>query len=144
MVDHVLVIAVSSEISVDIDPEGWRSSPTNHLERILINLFENAGKYAPGSPIEVVGRARGGTGEIRIVDHGPGIPPDQRQRIFERFTQLEASQTRSVGGTGLGLSIVRSLAEAMGGKADVEETPGGGATFVVSLPLARTVSSGLR
>lgn len=146
VVDHVLdVITVASEITVEIDPADMEVvADRDHLERILINLFENAAKYAPNSPIEVVGRVRGGTGEIRIIDHGPGIPPDQRQRIFERFTQLEASQTRSVGGTGLGLSIVRSLAEAMGGKADVEETPGGGATFVVSLPLARTVSPGYR
>ncbi len=63
-----------------------------------------------------------------------------RHRIFDRFTQIEASQTRSVGGTGLGLSIVRSLAEAMNGYANVEETPDGGATFVVALPLARTAS----
>src|SRR5690606_2928599 len=91
------------------------------------------------SRIEIVGGMKGDMGQVRVVDHGPGIPIDQRHRVFERFTQLQASQTRSVGGTGLGLSIVRSLAEAMSGRADVDETPGGGATFVVTLPLARHV-----
>lgn len=108
----------------------------DHVERIFINLLENASKYAPGGPIELATRIRGDVVEVRVVDHGPGIPPDQRERVFDRFTQVEASQTRSVGGTGLGLSIVRSLTEAMGGRADVDETPGGGATFIVDLPLA--------
>lgn len=140
VVDHVVeVINIPSPISVDVDPDGLQVvADRDHLERILINLFENASKYAPDSPIEVVGRIRGDVGQIRVVDHGPGIPLEHRHRIFERFTQMEASQTRSVGGTGLGLSIVRSLAEAMDGYADVEETPGGGATFVVGLPLARS------
>jgi len=145
VLDHVLeVLGNPPDVTVDLDPADLALvADRDHLERILINLLENASKYAPQSPIEIVGRVRGDVGQLRVVDHGPGIPLDQRQRIFERFTQIEASQTRSVGGTGLGLSIVRSLAEAMGGRADVDETAGGGATFVVTLPLARTVSQTL-
>src|SRR5690606_33382394 len=109
----------------------------DHVERILINLIENASKYAPGSEIEIEASTRGDMAQIRVIDHGTGIPRDQRERVFQRFTQIEASQTRSVGGTGLGLSIVRSLAEAMGGRAEVEDTPGGGATFTVDLPAVR-------
>lgn len=138
VVEHVTdALAAGDAVKVDIEPEDLTLlADRDHLERILINLIENATKYAPTSPIEIVARVRDEMAEVRVVDHGPGIPPDQRERVFERFTQIEASQTRSVGGTGLGLSIVRSLAEAMDGRADVDETPGGGATFIVGLPVA--------
>jgi two-component system sensor histidine kinase KdpD len=129
-------LKATDALRIDVDPPDMTLvADRDHVERILINLIENATKYAPGSPVEIVGRIRGDVGEIRVVDHGPGIPPDQRERVFERFTQIEASQTRSVGGTGLGLSIVRSLTEAMEGRADVDETPGGGATFIIDLPV---------
>lgn len=139
IIDHVAdTLQIPEPISYDIEPDDIGViADRDHVERILINLLENASKYAPGSPIEVTSRVRGDVAELRIIDHGPGIPPDQRERVFDRFTQIQASQTRSVGGTGLGLSIVRSLAEAMGGRADVDETPGGGATFIVDLPLAK-------
>ena len=139
VVEHVTTaLQIPEPVTTKVDPDDLAVvADRDHLERILINLLENASKYAPGSSIELISRTRGDMAEIRVVDHGPGIPPDQRERVFERFTQVEASQTRSVGGTGLGLSIVRSLAEVMGGRADVDETPGGGATFIVDLPLAR-------
>ena len=73
---------------------------------------------------------------IAVVDHGPGIPDGERDSIFERFTQLDQSDTRSRGGTGLGLSIVKSLTEVMQGSVRVEATEGGGATFVLDLPAA--------
>lgn len=136
LIDHVVeTLKFGDMVKVDVSPPDIRlSADRDHVERILINLMENASKYAPGSIIEVTGRPSEAMTQIRVIDHGPGIPPDQRERVFERFTQVEASQTRSVGGTGLGLSIVRSLAEAMGGRADVDETDGGGATFIIDLP----------
>ena len=73
---------------------------------------------------------------MAVVDHGPGIPEDSRESIFERFTQLDQSDTRSKGGTGLGLSIVKSLTEVMHGSVRIEATEGGGATFVIDLPAA--------
>jgi two-component system OmpR family sensor kinase len=73
---------------------------------------------------------------MAVVDHGPGIPESSRESIFERFTQLDQSDTRSRGGTGLGLSIVKSLTEVMQGSVRVESTEGGGATFLVDLPAA--------
>jgi two-component system OmpR family sensor kinase len=69
-----------------------------------------------------------------VVDHGAGIAADQRDRIFEPFTQIEHSTTRTRGGTGLGLSIVKGLSEAMSGSVELRETPGGGATFIIRLP----------
>src|SRR5690606_23980808 len=129
---------LSVEPSMTIDPADLTvEADRDHLSRVLINLVENASKYAPDSSIEIYGWERGTRGFIGVVDHGPGIPEDDRIRVFERFTQLDQSDTRSRGGTGLGLSIVKSLVEVMHGSVRIEETEGGGATFVVELPKGR-------
>ncbi len=128
---------VAAEPTMTIEPPNLTvEADIDHLTRILINLVENAAKYAPGSPIEMFAWERGNRAVMAVVDHGPGIPQDQRDRVFERFTQIDQSDTRSRGGTGLGLSIVKSLSEVMRGRVRVEETEGGGATFVIELPLA--------
>jgi K+-sensing histidine kinase KdpD len=108
----------------------------DHFQRILINLVENAAKYAPDSPVELYAWQKGSRAIMAVVDHGPGVPESARESIFERFTQLDQSDTRSSGGTGLGLSIVKSLTEVMQGSVRVESTEGGGATFLVDLPAA--------
>lgn len=128
---------VSIEPTFTVEPDNLAiEADRDHVSRILINLVENAAKYASGSPVEMFAWERGTRGVLAVVDHGPGIPQDQMDRVFERFTQIDQSDTRSKGGTGLGLSIVKSLAEVMRGSARVEETEGGGATFVVELPVA--------
>lgn len=133
---------VSIEPSVTIEPPGLTvEADRDHLSRILINLIENAAKYAPGSPVEVYAWEGNERGFIAVVDHGPGIPEDQRERVFERFTQIDQSDTRSRGGTGLGLSIVKSLAEVMHGSVRIEATEGGGATFIVDFPLSTSMRS---
>lgn len=110
---------------------------SDHLHRILINLVQNAMKYGGGTEIEVIATPRaGGQISIAVLDHGPGITEAQRKAVFDRFTQLEPSATRSQGGTGLGLHIVNGLVEGMGGHIELVETPGGGATFYVVLPRA--------
>lgn len=125
------------ELTISVEPPGLTvAADPDHLRRIFINLVDNAGKYAPGSPVEVVARALRSRVDIDVIDHGDGIPPEMRTQVFDAFTQLERSETRTKGGTGLGLSIVRGLVEAMGGQVVIEETPGGGATFTVSLPTA--------
>ncbi len=131
---------VSIEPSITVEPANLTvEADHDHLSRILINLVENAAKYAPDSTVELFAWQRGSRGVVAVVDHGPGIPEDQRENIFERFTQLDQSDTRSRGGTGLGLSIVKSLTEVMRGSVAVEETEGGGATFVIELPLVATI-----
>jgi signal transduction histidine kinase len=110
----------------------------DHFQRVLINLVENAAKYAPDSPVELYAWQIGTRAIMAVVDHGPGIPESARESIFERFTQLDQSDTRSRGGTGLGLSIVKSLTEVMQGSVRVENTEGGGATFLVDLPAANS------
>lgn len=105
-----------------------------HLRRILGNLMENALKYATDSQIELVGKPSGGQVWLSVIDHGPGIPYELHDHIFQPFTQAQHHETRLQGGTGLGLSIVRGLTEAMGGRVWYEPTIGGGATFTVALP----------
>ena len=128
---------VSIDPTIGVEPPSLTvEADKDHLSRILINLVENAAKYAAGSPVEIYGWENGHQGVIAVVDHGPGIPEHEKERVFERFTQIDQSDTRSKGGTGLGLSIVRSLAEVMHGSVKVQDTDGGGATFIVQLPKA--------
>lgn len=112
------------------------------IRQILVNLITNAHEYSPeGASIEVSARALGAEVEISVSDNGPGIPADQVERIFERFTRGDAGLTQRVGGTGLGLAISKSLVEAHGGSIAVESTPGVGSIFRILLPIATTASS---
>jgi two-component system OmpR family sensor kinase len=105
------------------------------LRQVVGNLLTNARVHTPPTtPIEVELVRRDGMARIAVVDHGPGVPPDEVDNVFERFARLDPSRTRTSGGTGLGLAIVRAITQAHGGRVDVEPTPGGGATFVVELP----------
>jgi signal transduction histidine kinase len=132
---EVITTVQIAHLTIDVQPDDLAVlADPDHLNRILLNVLENASKYAPGSPVEVVAQARGSKVDLAIIDHGSGVPPDQRDRVFQRFTQIEGSATRTRGGTGLGLSIVRGLAEVMNGTVELLETPGGGATFSVTLP----------
>ena len=72
---------------------------------------------------------------IAVADTGPGIAEEDHDRVFDKFTQLDPGVTKSHGGTGLGLTIARELAEMLGGRIDIESTPGRGATFVLTLPI---------
>jgi two-component system OmpR family sensor kinase len=73
---------------------------------------------------------------LTVADHGPGLTEEEAPRVFERFYRADDSRARASGGAGLGLSIVAAVTEAHGGNAEARPTPGGGATFVVTLPLA--------
>lgn len=111
----------------------------NKVRQVVANLLGNARRFSPDeSPIEIVvdaDRVRG-TGSIAIVDHGEGIPPQIREQIFERFWRADTSRARETGGSGLGLAIVASIVKALHGSVAVTESPGGGATFTVTFPLA--------
>ncbi len=106
------------------------------MDRVIVNLLENAAKYsAPGTPIRVSAARTADTVSIAVEDRGPGIPPAERERVFEPFVRLQPAATAGVPGVGLGLAICRSAVTAHGGRIRVEERKGGGARFVVSLPL---------
>jgi len=109
----------------------------DRIRQILVNLLTNAHEYSPeGASIEVTARALGAEVELTVSDDGPGIPEDQLERIFDRFTRGDAGLTQRVGGTGLGLAISKSLVELHGGTIGAESAVGRGSTFRVRLPVA--------
>jgi two-component system sensor histidine kinase KdpD len=106
------------------------------LERALANLIQNAVRFSPvGVRARVTAGAVDGDVDVRVVDRGPGVPPVDRQRLFLPFQRLGDSTQNE--GVGLGLAVAKGFVEAMGGEIEVEDTPGGGLTFVVRLPAAR-------
>jgi two-component system sensor histidine kinase KdpD len=125
--------AAAREITLDVDPDlDALSVDPLLLEHVLANLLENAVAYdTTGGAIEVHARARRRRVEIAVVDHGPGIAPLDRDRVFDEFVRLPGPPAA---GSGLGLTIVRALTEANGGHVRLDATPGGGATFVLDLP----------
>lgn len=111
----------------------------NKLRQVVTNLVGNALRFTPDdSPLEIGVSANPltRTATIAVIDHGDGIPPQIREKIFQRFWRADSSRTRETGGSGLGLAIVSSIVAAHNGTVSVTETPGGGATFRIELPLA--------
>ena len=107
------------------------------LRQVFGNLVANALAHTPAAtPVALRVSTSGSEALVEVADSGPGIPAEDRARVFERFFRTDASRTRASGGSGLGLSIVSALVAAHGGTVSVSETPGGGATFAVRLPLA--------
>jgi two-component system OmpR family sensor kinase len=106
------------------------------LRRAVRNLLENARRYSTGE-ITLAVQRRAGHAEVRVCDHGPGVPPSQRERIFEPFYRLPGASERA-GGVGLGLALVRSIVERHNGTVHCEDRPDGasGACFVLRLPLS--------
>jgi NtrC-family two-component system sensor histidine kinase KinB len=104
-----------------------------HLEQVLWNLLDNAGKYTPpGTLVAISGRVHGQEVLLGVRDEGSGIAREEQARIFERFSRPGRAST----GAGLGLYLARQLVEAMGGRIWVESEPNEGSTFFVSLPMA--------
>ena len=131
----------------NLDPLGWditveipESLPAVYadpaiLERVVVNLIENALRYSPaGKPPLITASALGDRVELRVVDRGPGIPEQDKERMFVPFQRL--GDTDNTTGVGLGLALSRGLTEAMDGTLTAEDTPGGGLTMTVSLPVA--------
>ena len=107
-------------------------------EQMAYNLVDNAIKYSPeGGTVSVSIASSGNVVTLSIADEGPGVPDELKERVFERFFRADPSRSRETGGTGLGLAIVKHAAESMGGSVRVEDAPGGGAVFMVSLPVIK-------
>jgi two-component system OmpR family sensor kinase len=109
----------------------------DELHRMVLNLLDNAARHTPpGATIELRLRAAGDDAVVEVADDGPGVPPERREQIFERFVRGEGPADTAVGGgSGLGLAIVRAVAISHGGRAEVAESDLGGALFRVRLPL---------
>jgi signal transduction histidine kinase len=121
------------ELSVDAQCRPMVRGDEKRLRQVLVNLITNAFKYAPDDrPVTVRITCVGESTRLMVVDHGPGVPDEDRDRIFDRYTRLDGASGRP--GIGLGLYIVRVISENHGGSVRVEDTEGGGATFVVELP----------
>jgi two-component system phosphate regulon sensor histidine kinase PhoR len=127
------------EVEVSIDPH---LPPVmfdeRALELLLMNLLDNALKYAKeGKKVTVDVRAVKSDIEVRVSDKGPGIPSQERRRIFERFVRGSAGTEKQIRGSGIGLALVKHIAESHGGRAWVESEPGQGSTFVTTIPVAK-------
>jgi two-component system, OmpR family, sensor histidine kinase KdpD len=104
------------------------------LERALSNVVDNAVAWSPpGRAVRVEASAADDHVDIRIIDEGPGVPPDKRDQVFQPFQRLGDRAGNSPNGLGLGLAVAKGFTGAIGGELVVEDTPGGGATFVFTL-----------
>jgi signal transduction histidine kinase len=125
------------ELRVDAERSLPVDGNPDELHRMVLNLLDNAARHTPpGAAIELRLRAAGGDAVVEVADDGPGVPPELREQIFERFVRGEGPADTAVGGgSGLGLTIVRAVATSHGGRAEVAESEAGGALFRVRLPL---------
>ena len=135
-VDAARVVEPGRPIELSVEP-ATVTGDEPRLRQALDNLLANARTHTPpGTPVSVGVRRVDGLVELSVADHGPGLTEEQGARVFERFYRADSSRARASGGAGLGLSIVAAVAEAHGGTALARPTPGGGATFVITLPSA--------
>jgi len=124
-------------LDIRLDPDvPTVMADTDAMEQAILNLLQNAMKYSGESrTIEVVLKKDGSCAAIGVVDHGLGIRDEDKGRIFDKFVRVESPENSRIPGAGLGLTIVRHIAEAHGGRVDVESRPGEGSTFRIRLPL---------
>jgi two-component system OmpR family sensor kinase len=134
-VDAARVVEPARPIELSVEPATVTGDEAS-LRQVLDNLLANARAHTPaGTPVSVELRRVDSQAELIVADHGPGLTEEQAARVFERFYRADGSRARASGGAGLGLSIVAAVTEAHGGTAEARPTPGGGATFVITLPL---------
>lgn len=133
--EHTATAAGSKLITTTGVPDVEVAVDPDRFTQVITNLVSNAAKFSPtGSPIELDVIRDRDVVRIGVRDHGPGIPPEFRSRIFQRFSQADAAATRQRGGTGLGLAISKEIVERLGGTISFEDAAGGGTRFVVELP----------
>lgn len=129
------VAGAGASFALSFDPDlPLVQADAAQLERVFVNLLENARRYSGGHPVKVRARVVGGKMSIRVIDRGPGIPAAQLSRIFEPFYRDATGDAHP--GAGLGLAIVRGFVEANGGRVHAESLPGHGTVFAIELPLA--------
>jgi two-component system, OmpR family, sensor histidine kinase KdpD len=127
-------VDVPEDLELNIDP--------GLVRRALLQLLENARKYSPpDSPIEIRARTVEGRASISVMDRGPGIRPDELDKVFEKFYRGKRGTSKAVEGTGMGLAIAKGIIEAHGGNIRAERREGGGATISITLPLNVGVSA---
>jgi two-component system OmpR family sensor kinase len=131
------VVAPQREITVNAPDTVIVAGDDTRLRQVVGNLVRNALVHTPATtPIEIGVTTLNGTARLSVADHGSGLDPEELERIFEPFYRADPSRSRDNGGAGLGLSIVNAVVVAHGGRVEVKQTTGGGATFEVELPLS--------
>ncbi|AZQ50790.1 ATP-binding protein [Burkholderia cenocepacia] len=147
VVVDALIDSVAGNVADDIADRGIAldvstlDAPATHVcdpklvARALLNLIRNGARYASRKVVLAATRDRAGALVLSVDDDGPGIPPAERARVFEPFQRLDSSRDRQTGGFGLGLAIVRRVAQVHGGDVRLEDSPLGGARFVITLPV---------
>ena len=135
-VDAARVVDAGRPVEIAVEP-ATVIGDRDRLRQVIDNLFANVRAHTPpGTPVTVGLQRIDGKVELSVSDSGPGLTDEQATQVFERFFRVDSSRTRASGGVGLGLAIVAAVAAAHGGAARARPTPGGGATFLVELPLA--------
>jgi two-component system sensor histidine kinase KdpD len=135
-VDHLGAPPGAVEVDVPTDLPEVLADP-GLLDRVIANIVQNAMRYSPpGKAVLLTGSTHGASVELRVIDRGPGIPEDEREQAFAPFQRRDDLSTTGSPGVGLGLAIARGFTEAMGGSLTMDDTPGGGLTVIISLPLA--------
>jgi heavy metal sensor kinase len=133
---------MASAAGVQIEVDGAETTVQGDAERlnqVVTNLVDNAAKHSgAGTRINVHAWQADGQGGLTVKDTGRGIPADQQERVFDRFSRLDKSRSRAGGGSGLGLAIAREIIAAHGGRIWVESTPGQGSSFSIQVPLVQS------
>jgi signal transduction histidine kinase len=137
-VEAVRGVAEQQGIRLELRPTAERAwADPQRLVQVVVNLVGNAIKFsAPGQSVTLEAEARPPFVEVRVIDHGRGIPEALREAVFERFKQVEASDAREKGGTGMGLAICKAIVERHGGEIGVLSEEGKGSTFYFRVPAA--------
>ncbi len=135
--DVVGPTAAEAQVRLDVEPlEATLWADPDRIVQTLTNLLSNAVKFSPpGTTVSITARRSGEEAVFAVADQGRGVPEDKLEAIFDRFGQVDASDSRDKGGTGLGLAICRSIVEQHGGRIWAESRPGAGATFSFTLPV---------
>src|SRR5207237_1444385 len=134
-VDGLTPLLSNHELDIDITEPCPAWADPVAIERILANLVSNAAKYSPaGSTVTITCAPAGPAARLVVADQGPGIPTEERRRIFARFYRLDTPESVRTRGAGIGLAILRDFADRSGATVTVDDAPGGGARFTVDFP----------
>ena len=129
-------------VEATVEPDVVVEGDEDRLRQVIGNLLTNVRVHTPvDAPVQISLASRDGYSTLKVSDHGPGVDPAHVERIFDRFYRADTARSRDRGGSGLGLSIAASVAAAHGGEITYSSTPGGGATFTLTLPRNGTAAA---